>query len=372
MASLAMHMPNAEIWKAGLRTAVAGGLAFAIAQIFNLPQGYWAVLTAIVIMQTRVGASLKAAADRVLGTLVGAAFGFVVAMLTPVTPAWTLLGLLFSIGVLGMLAAARPNYRVAPMTAAILLISTPSHEIAMISAAHRVVEIMIGCAVGVLVSLAVAPARSDTILRSETNHVLTLLAQMIGLAVAGQTRQSQDEAISKISEQIYASYGKIDTLAKEAREEHASHVSHGALDLDRLRLCLRDLRTSTFVLRRVTRQHWPASLGDAMVAPTQAVTDAIRSYLVAVGDALSAQAVPPPADSLEDAFATFSAAKRSLVGHASPTGAGAEGSVVANEDTGEGASAYIGNYSFALEQVRYSIEKLAECVSDAADTPEKS
>jgi uncharacterized membrane protein YccC len=350
---------------------VAGGLALAIAQILSLPQGYWAVLTAIVIMQTRLGASLKAAADRVLGTFVGAAFGFVVALLTPVTPGWTLLGLLFSIGVLGMLAAARPSYRVAPMTAAILLVSAPSHAIALISATHRVVEIMIGCAVGVLVSLLVAPARSDSILRSETNHALALLEQMIGLAVAGQTGQSQDDAISKIGDQIYASYGKIDTLAKEAREEHASHISHGALDLDRLRVCLRDLRTSIFFLRRVTRLHWPASLGDVMVAPTKAVTDAVRSYLLAVGDALSAQAAPPPTDSLEDAFATFSTATRGIVWHPHPGGAEVGDPLAANVDPDEGASAYIYNFSFALEQVRYSLEKLAEFLSDTADAPGK-
>ena len=47
--------PDPEVWKSGLRTAAAGGLAFICAEILALPQGYWAVMTAIVIMQASIG-----------------------------------------------------------------------------------------------------------------------------------------------------------------------------------------------------------------------------------------------------------------------------------------------------------------------------
>lgn len=370
MASWKAFIPDADIGKAGLRTAVAGGLAWFVAQILGLPQGYWSVLTAIIIMQTRLGASLQAAGDRMLGTLAGAAFGFVVALVTPSTPQWTLIGLLFSIGVLGMLAAYRPSFRIAPMTAAILLISAPSHAVALISATHRVIEIVIGCAVGVLVSMVVAPARSDTILRAEARHALALLAQMVGLEVVNRTSQTDDESLAKVSEQIYASYRKIETLSKEALEEHASHVSRGGLDPDRLRLCLRGLRTSVFFLRRVTRLPWPASLGNAMIGPTKAVTDAIGTFLQSAGDALAGEVAAPPIDNLENAFAAFSAAAHATLDQAnSPSKPGCSGSTEAGD---ESATVYVSNLSFALEQVRYSLEKLAECITDSINGPAKA
>ncbi|MBY0558711.1 FUSC family protein [Hyphomicrobium sp.] len=110
-----MPVPSPDVWKAGLRTAVAGGLAYGVADFFALPQGFWAVVTAIVIMgQPRVGASLRAGADRFIGTIVGALAGFLVAMMTPSTVFGTASGLVVSIGVLGILAARDSSFRVVP------------------------------------------------------------------------------------------------------------------------------------------------------------------------------------------------------------------------------------------------------------------
>src|SRR5262245_7847600 len=58
---------------------VAGLLAYALAEIFALPQGYWAVFSAIIITQASVGGSVRATADRLIGTIGGALAGAVVA-----------------------------------------------------------------------------------------------------------------------------------------------------------------------------------------------------------------------------------------------------------------------------------------------------
>ena len=51
-----------------LRTTLAGLITFALAELLNLPQGYWAVLTSVIIMQGSVGGSLKAGIDRLIGS----------------------------------------------------------------------------------------------------------------------------------------------------------------------------------------------------------------------------------------------------------------------------------------------------------------
>jgi uncharacterized membrane protein YccC len=53
------------------RMTVAGILAYALAEMLALPQGYWAVFSSIIIMQASVGGSVKATIDRLfldLGT----------------------------------------------------------------------------------------------------------------------------------------------------------------------------------------------------------------------------------------------------------------------------------------------------------------
>ena len=42
------------------RMTVAGILAYALAEMLALPQGYWAVFSSIIIMQASVGGSVKA------------------------------------------------------------------------------------------------------------------------------------------------------------------------------------------------------------------------------------------------------------------------------------------------------------------------
>jgi len=44
-----------------LKTGIAGLVAYAIYVIFRLPEGCWAVFTALVVTQANLGASWKAA-----------------------------------------------------------------------------------------------------------------------------------------------------------------------------------------------------------------------------------------------------------------------------------------------------------------------
>ncbi|WP_378941221.1 FUSC family protein [Mesorhizobium sp. ANAO-SY3R2] len=362
-----------DIWKAGLRTAAAAGVALAVSELLSLPQGYWAVITSIVVMQANLGASLAAAGDRLAGTLAGAALGFIIAYLTPATGLGTLSGLMLATGLLAMLAARNPSFRIAPVTAAILLISDPSHVDASISALHRVTEIALGCFIGIAVSLLVAPSRAESRLRNEVSRTLALLANLISAEMAGPNDKAGDAAITAISDDIYSAYDTINKLTKETEQEHASRLARSAFDAKRLRHCLRHLRTNVFFLRRITRLTWPAALGDALVGPSAAVAQVTRDYLLALGPVVAAGNPAPPLDELNRVFAQFAteaaaAARQVEVGH-EPEGSGADQpSPAANGD----AVAFASSFSFALEQVRFSIEELVECVNDMSTSADQS
>ena len=199
-----------------------------------------------------------------------------------------------------------------------------------------------------------------------------MLAKLITIEVEGPRGNTADQALAAVSEDIYAAYRNIDTLTKEVQEERATHLTRGGLEPKRLRRCLRHLRTAAFFLHRVTRVPWPVSQGDTLVAATRAVTEATRDYLLALGPAIEAGAQPPSLQDLERAFTQFAtavAAERqeevadAMQDHGpDKTGCEVDGHAVT----------FVSTFSFALEQVRYSLEELAECVADMSKATEGS
>jgi len=149
-----MHAKHAAL-RLCLRMTVAGMLAYALAQLFELPQGYWAVFSAIIVTQASVGASVKATLDRLVGTLGGAIAGGVVAYFVPNDSLfWLTIALVVALVPLSFVAALQPNYRIAPITAALVLLTPGAQQIgALTSAFYRVLEISLGGAIGVGVSL---------------------------------------------------------------------------------------------------------------------------------------------------------------------------------------------------------------------------
>jgi uncharacterized membrane protein YccC len=66
-----------------LRMTASSLATFALAEALGLPQEFWAVITALIVTQSNVGGSLKAALDRFTGSLLGAVYGGAVAFMIP-------------------------------------------------------------------------------------------------------------------------------------------------------------------------------------------------------------------------------------------------------------------------------------------------
>src|SRR5262245_24628087 len=112
-------------FRLALRTTLAGLLTFTLVHLWELPQASWAVLTSVIIMQASVGGSLQAGFDRLLGTVAGAIWGVIVTLAMPHHDTLALgLTLAVALAPLALVAALKPNYRVAPVTSIIVLLST--------------------------------------------------------------------------------------------------------------------------------------------------------------------------------------------------------------------------------------------------------
>lgn len=90
---LKFHLtPSPLTWEVAARHAVvqalACGIALAVALYFDLPKGYWLVMTLAIVLRPFRSESLTKNRQRILGTLIGAVLAM---MLSPVPKAWHLL-----------------------------------------------------------------------------------------------------------------------------------------------------------------------------------------------------------------------------------------------------------------------------------------
>src|ERR1700731_3198471 len=136
-----------------VRALIAAALSFLAADALALPQSYWAVITALIVVQGSLGGTLAAGLDRLVGTLAGAAIGAVAALARQYWDVPPVVLLVPAVAPVAFLAALRPSFRVAPVTAAIVLLANTSNVSPITSAMHRIVEIALGTVVGIIVSI---------------------------------------------------------------------------------------------------------------------------------------------------------------------------------------------------------------------------
>ena len=136
-----------------VRTAVAGTLSLLVARAFRLPESYWAAITTLVVMQSTLGAAWTISRQRFAGTALGAFMGALLATYFGMSVA------AFSAAVFlaGLICAGlhldRVAYRYSGITLAIVMLVGRARP-APVVAAHRFIEVSVGIAVGLLLTIA--------------------------------------------------------------------------------------------------------------------------------------------------------------------------------------------------------------------------
>ena len=133
-------------------------------------------------MQASVGGSIKATTDRLIGTIGGAVAGVAVAYLLPHVSVLSLgVALVIALVPLTLLAALWPNYRIAPLTAVIVLLTPGAQQLGPLdSAFYRIVEITLGSFVGLDVSLVLLTARAHGRVIGAAERTMGHLADLLG------------------------------------------------------------------------------------------------------------------------------------------------------------------------------------------------
>jgi uncharacterized membrane protein YccC len=297
---------NAAAIRLCLRMTVAGLLAYVLAKIFALPQGYWAVFSAIIIMQASVGGSVKATIDRVIGTIGGAVAGGAVGYVVPHQSVWSL-GVAVAIALvpLTLVAALWPNYRIAPLTAVIVLLTPGAQQLGPVdSALYRLVEITLGSFVGLGVSLVLLPARAHGLVIDAAGRMLVLLADLLGDWLAVLAGGGDRTRITQMQDDIRAGMARLEIVAGEAHQERRTFLTHD-FDPDPLVRAVFRLRNDVVLIGRAAAEALPEPIVARLRDPLKQISEAAQHFLRACAKALSERKDPPALDGVEQTLAKF-------------------------------------------------------------------
>ncbi|WP_157220590.1 FUSC family protein [Flavisphingomonas formosensis] len=249
-----------------LRVALAALVTFILYKWLHLPQGYWAVFTVVIVMQGSVGGTLGAAGDRLLGTLAGALFGGMGALLAPAEGPALPIVLGIVIGVTAFAAALRPRLRIAPVTAAIVLLSRPPGLSAEYFVVDRVIEIMLGGLIGILATLLLFPARSRGVVATRAAAVLDGIEAILLEKAAAVTR---GEAAYFVSGHVALrkKLAAVDDAVADSGREHRARLSEDALSPALARTLWR-VRNDLVLIGRTLDQPLPQAVAPVLAPAT--------------------------------------------------------------------------------------------------------
>lgn len=208
---------DAESTRYGLQLAVAAILAYLASLALHLPEGLWAVMSALVIVRPRTGSTVGEGWDRVKGAALGAVCGLAgvylyhLGLAMPVATLAVVAGLAFVSGIL-------PGWRSAPITALIILASggLAGHS-AWLVAGLRLAEIVVGVGAGVGVMLCTSAARSAAHFEHDAGDLLLHIAEYTRLALQpGALAASDKEAWRR---QMQIQLRRLAILAASAETE---------------------------------------------------------------------------------------------------------------------------------------------------------
>lgn len=223
--------------------SVAAVLADLGTAMFGLPEGYWAVITCLVVVQGTLGATLDAALVRLMATVIGGIAGAFGGWLQ-IEGVPQVLALAILLPPLAVLAAYRPRYRLAPITAALVMLAIPGRSAILSVAFDRMAEIGLGGVIGAAVSLVLLPDRGAARFRRHAAIAIAILAELV-------SRHLDDGAdVDSFNAQFNAALDLAAAAATEAAHERRFGVS-SAPDGAPLMRTLRRLRTDAAMLGRI-------------------------------------------------------------------------------------------------------------------------
>jgi uncharacterized membrane protein YccC len=211
--------------------------------------------------------------------------------------------LAISLAPLALLAALNPSYRVAPITAVIILLgSAGTTEGPFLAAGLRTIEVSLGGLVGMGVSLFLLPARAHALLGEAANRVLQRLAQLLADLMAGLVAPSDAKAILARNDEVRLAITALENISDEAARERRNYLS-GDSDPEPVTRTLRRLRHDLVLIGRLAAEPLPLELRVRLAPVLTEFANVAAESLRGIGRAFATRDPPPAIDALNGAMA---------------------------------------------------------------------
>ena len=340
-----------------VRSTTAAVLTLAAAQALHLPIALWAVLTAVILTQINVGRSLKASMDYLTSTLGGAVYAGAIGALVPhKNQLAESAALALALAPAVLLAALYPRFSAAPFTAVMVFFGpTITHTGPIAAAFERVIEVAVGCVVGLIVSLTVLPARAHDLAIAAATQMLRLMAGFVPELFAGFTGKMDPPALAEMQNRIGEAFARFDKVAAEASHERITRLSAEPDQRPLLRTLLR-LRHDLVMIGRAAAVPLPVTFRSRLAPRVARISETAADYLRGCSGALLARRGPPSLEAIQAALdgydAEFAAMRREGL----------------TRDLPDESVERIFALGFALEQLRRNFSDLGRCVTELAPT----
>ena len=191
------------------KTTLAAALSWWLAKLFGVRDGYWGSISAIIVLQSNVGATVTASRDRVIGTLIGAALGFAFSLARPMVA-------IVACGLLGL----RNSSRLAGVTITIVMLVHREGSTWGL-ALDRVIEVLLGIVVALAVTTLVFPDHARMRLRDGLAQEFLLLGAFFEAILQG-FRGAPAANLQTLRDDVQAMRQSNDQFLEASRNEPSS------------------------------------------------------------------------------------------------------------------------------------------------------
>jgi uncharacterized membrane protein YccC len=266
-----------ESAKQAIKTAVAGLISLYLTTLFQLPQGYWAAITALIVMQSNVGATLNASRTRLAGTAVGAVVGGIFVAMFGMSAMGFALAVAIAFFVCDLLHLT-DSQRLATVTVAIIML-IPHTSAAWVIALHRFTEVALGILIALAVSLTLWPNHARRRVRQDLADILLKLEELYR-TVMGHYRGQSSAPIEPLKSALSAAIRKNSDLLQNALQEAFGPMKEReslALLVSQVERIFHAVETLEFCLRKSSSDSYFRNFEDGLDRLEAGVSTALDS-----------------------------------------------------------------------------------------------
>jgi len=286
----------------GVKTGLASVAAYGATQALDLHFGYWAALSAVIVMQLSVADSVQMCWYRLSGTAIGALIAVVAILAFPQTPVMTYLALFLAVAFCAYMTRYNARYRMAAITTCIVFLASLGHqEGRLLFGLERVLEIAIGVGCAFVASVLLWPQRAGDELQQHLRGQFTQGAELYGAILDAFLRRQSglDPALlDGFAAAVATNRSLLQKVLRHERLFYRDDTRALGLKVDTLDSCARHLRTMLHSLNDSQGQGYDILMEPELRALAGATQEAMR----AIG-----QGLPPQPEALDAALAAAEA-----------------------------------------------------------------